>query len=314
MYSIGIDTSNYTTSAALFDSAAGVMYSKKRLLPVKEGELGLRQSDALFHHTVALPEILEESLSSCNNSFEIAAVGVSDKPRDAEGSYMPCFLAGVNVASCAAKLMNVPLYTFSHQAGHIAAAIYSSGRQELLSRECLAFHVSGGTTEVVQTKPDSEKIIAAKTVLTSLDLKAGQAVDRTGVMLGFPFPAGKLVDAKAQESDRTFKIKVPMRDGCCSLSGLQNKCEKMKKDGESDSDICRFCIEYIAEALSAMAKYALSEYGELPLIFSGGVMSNSIIRSRFMKEFDCTFAQPEYSCDNAAGIAYLASIKKEGIF
>ncbi len=314
MYVLGIDTSNYTTSAALYDGAAGVMYSKKRLLPVKEGELGLRQSDALFHHTTALSNIVKEAVAECEEPLKIAAIGVSDRPRDVKGSYMPCFLAGVNTASCAATLLRVPLYTFSHQAGHIAAAVFSSGRHELLGRECLAFHVSGGTTEVVLTRPDSEKIIVAQTVLSSLDLKAGQAVDRTGVMLGFPFPSGKYVDEKARESDRSFKIRVPMKDGCCSLSGLQNKCEKMKKDGESDSDICRFCIEYIAAALSEMAKYALSQYGELPLIFSGGVMSNSIIRERFMREFDCVFAEPSYSCDNAAGIAYLAKIKKEGSF
>ena len=312
MYFLGIDTSNYTTSAALYDSAAGVMCSKKRLLPVKEGELGLRQSDALFHHTAALSDIVKEAVSGCSDLSKTGAIGVSDRPRDVQGSYMPCFLAGVNTASCMATVMGVPLYTFSHQAGHIAAAVFSSGKHELLSKECLAFHVSGGTTEVVLTKPDSEKIIKARTVLSSLDLKAGQAVDRTGVMLGFPFPAGRFVDEKARESDRKFKIKVPMKDGCCSLSGLQNKCEKMKKDGESDSDICRYCIEYIASALSEMAKYALSQYGELPLIFSGGVMSNSIIKERFMKEFDCIFAKAEYSCDNAAGTAYLAKIKKEG--
>lgn len=314
MYSIGIDTSNYTTSAALYDSAAGVMYSEKRLLPVKEGEKGLRQSDALFHHTVALPEILEKVLSNKTDSSDISAIGVSDKPRDAKGSYMPCFLAGVNAASCAAATSSVPLYKFSHQAGHIAAAVFSAERSDLLAKECIAFHVSGGTTEVVLTTPDSEKIIKAETVLSSLDLKAGQAVDRTGVMLGFPFPSGRFVDEKARESDRKFKIKVPMKDGCCSLSGLQNKCEKMKKDGESDSDICRFCIEYIAEALSGMTEYALSKYGERTIIFSGGVMSNSIIRDRFSNKFDCIFAKPEFSCDNAAGIAYLASIKKEGNF
>lgn len=314
MYSIGIDTSNYTTSAALYDSAADVMYSEKRLLPVKEGELGLRQSDALFHHTVALPEIIEKALSNKNELSEISAIGVSDKPRDAKGSYMPCFLAGVNAASCAAAVTSVPLYKFSHQAGHIAAAVFSAERSDLLIKECIAFHVSGGTTEVVLTTPDSEKIIMAQTVLSSLDLKAGQAIDRTGVMLGFPFPSGKFVDEKARESNRIFKIKVPMKDGCCSLSGLQNKCEKMKKDGESDSDICRFCIEYIAEALSGMAEYALSKYGERTIIFSGGVMSNSIIRDRFSNKFDCIFAKPEFSCDNAAGIAYLASIKKEGNF
>ena len=187
MQYIGFDTSNYTTSAALFDGDAQVMTSERRLLPVKAGQLGLRQSDAVFHHTAALPEIFG-MLPEMQN---VAAVGVSARPRDAEGSYMPCFLAGVSAASCAAKSLNVPLYAFSHQAGHIAAALWSAGRDDLFQQEFLAFHVSGGTTELVHVFPDDEKILRTELLLSSLDLKAGQAVDRIGVMLGFPFPAGK---------------------------------------------------------------------------------------------------------------------------
>ena len=304
MQYLGFDTSNYTTSAALF--ADGEMYSSRRLLPVKEGQLGLRQSDAVFHHTAALPEIIA-ALPDCR---DIAAVGVSDRPRDAEGSYMPCFLTGVSAAACTAKALGVPLYTFSHQAGHIAAAVWSSGRKELLEKEFLAFHVSGGTTEVVHVAPDGEKVFRASMLLSSLDLKAGQAIDRTGVMLGFPFPAGKYVDAEAQKSTRTFKIHIRLKDGNCSLSGLQNQCEQMKSRGEPDCDICRYCIEYIGAALSAMADYALQSCGTLPLVFSGGVMCNSILRRELSAEYDSVFADAAYSGDNAAGIAYLARIKQ----
>ena len=301
MQYLGIDTSNYTTSAALYAPQREIR-SSRRLLPVKEGQMGLRQSDAVFHHTAALPDIL----GALPDFRDAAAVGVSDRPRDAQGSYMPCFLAGVSAASAAAKALDVPLYRFSHQAGHIAAALLSADRTDLVEREFLAFHVSGGTTECVRVTPDSDRILHAELLLSSLDLKAGQAVDRVGVMLGFPFPAGKYVDEEAQKSTRSFSVRVPMKDGCCSLSGLENQCARMHENGEPAADICRYCLVYLAEALTAMADFALQKAGDLPLVFSGGVTSNTLLRSTLGARFDCVFASKELSCDNAVGTAYLA--------
>lgn len=304
MQYLGIDTSNYTTSAALYSEETGIR-SSRRLLPVKEGQMGLRQSDAVFHHTTALPDIL----AALPDFRDTAAVGVSDRPRDAEGSYMPCFLAGVSAASAAAKALGVPLYRFSHQAGHIAAALLSAQRTDLAQREFLAFHVSGGTTECVRVTPEPERILHAELMLSSLDLKAGQAVDRVGVMLGFPFPAGKYVDEEAQKSSRAFSVRVPIKDGCCSLSGLENQCARMMERGETPADICRYCLLYLAEALTAMADFALRSCGDLPLVFSGGVTANTLLRAILGDRFDCVFASPECACDNAIGTAYLACRK-----
>lgn len=304
MQYLGIDTSNYTTSAALF-APPDVVRSSRRLLPVKEGQLGLRQSDAVFHHTTALPDIL----GALPEFRDAAAVGVSDRPRDAAGSYMPCFLAGVSAASAVSKALGVPLYRFSHQAGHIAAALLSADRTELAQREFLAFHVSGGTTECVRVSPERERVLHAELLLFSLDLKAGQAVDRIGVMLGFPFPAGKYVDEEAQKSDRAFSVRVPVKDGCCSLSGLENQCARMHEKGESAADVCRYALVYLAEALTAMAAFALRKEGDLPLVFSGGVTANTLLRQTLGARFDCVFASREYAGDNAAGTAYLAFLK-----
>ncbi len=307
---LGLDTSNYTTSAALYDSKNGVVFSERKLLPVREGELGLRQSDAVFHHTVQLPEVAGRLLSPIE-SGSIAAVGASVRPRDVDGSYMPCFLVGKGTAQCVAAACFVSAYEFSHQCGHIAAVIYASGRYELFNSKFIAFHVSGGTTEAVLVEPDSEKIIKCTLLLSSLDLKAGQAVDRVGNMLSLPFPSGKYIDELACKSSREYKINIKLKDGCCSLSGLENQCEKMKKSGESDCDISRYCIEYIACALDKMAMYALEKYGDVPLVFSGGVMSNSIISDRFTQKYGAVFAPAEFSSDNAAGIAVLTALSHE---
>ena len=155
-------------------------------------------------------------------------------------------------------------------------------------------------------------MISAELVASSLDLKAGQAVDRVGVMLGYPFPAGKYVDALAAKSEKRYKINIKLKGGSCCLSGVENKCRDMLKNGEKEEDICRYCIDYIMAALSEMAEYQLASLGELPIIFSGGVMSSKVISGELTKRFGAYFAKPEFSCDNALGTAYLAYIKDNG--
>lgn len=303
---LGFDTSNYTTSVAYYDGTSFVQ--KKQLLPIKEGERGIRQSDAVFHHTMAYPQLLSELLK---NAGSISAVGASVKPTTREGSYMPCFLVGEGVAHAVSAAYGVPMYRFSHQQGHIAAAVYSSGCTELLDKKFLAFHVSGGTTDLVICEPDDEAVIKTTPYSSSSDLKAGQAVDRIGVKMGIKFPAGKGIEELALKSERTFKNKIKLNNGCCSLSGLENKCLKMLSDGESDEDVAKFLLTYIADTVFAMTEAAMADLGDLPIVYAGGVMSNSIIRGIIEARFDSYFAEPDFSCDNAAGIAYLTSIKSQ---
>lgn len=300
---LGIDTSNYTTSAALYFPKDNTVKSIKRPLPVKAGDLGLRQSEALFQHTLALPLVLEELFQSVEQ--RPLAVGVSVRPCDREGSYFPCFLAGISAASAAARALGVPLYENTHQQGHIAAALYSADRLDLMAEDFIAFHVSGGTTEVV--KVSGRDKLTVSPIASSLDLKAGQAIDRLGKLLSMPFPSGKYIDEAAQKSKRSFKPRPFTKDGSCSLSGLQNQYEQMLKRGEPTEDICRFAIAYIEAALRNMLSFALDRAGELPVVFSGGVMSNSIIRENICRDYkNAVFALPQFSSDNAAGVAFLA--------
>ncbi len=303
---LGIDTSNYTTSAALFQD--GEVCQRKKLLPVKAGELGLRQSDAVFHHVQQLPQVLEALLGQ---SQSIRAVGVSDRPRDAEGSYMPCFTVGLGTAKAISLSLGVPLYTFSHQAGHIAAALYSAGKLDLLSNPFLAFHVSGGTTEAVLVTPDEERIFQVRLVARSLDLKGGQAVDRVGALLGLDFPAGKALEQLALQSTARFSIRPSMKGADCSLSGIENQCAAMLRAGKPKEDIASYCLQSLCAALDAMTTVLRKEHGKLPLVFAGGVMSNSLIRKVLTEKYGAYFAAPEFAADNAAGIAVLTSFTEQ---
>ena len=300
---LGFDTSNYTTSAAMY-TADGEVRQVKRLLPVKEGTLGLRQSDALFHHVRQLPELLEQLRRDCPD--DIACVAASDRPRRAEGSYMPCFLAGAGAARELAAVLRCPLYLFSHQQGHVAAALYGAGRLDLIGQRFLAFHVSGGTTDVLLVQP-GEGVLACTQVAGSLDLKAGQLIDRVGGMLGLPFPAGPALEKLALRASGQYAVRPTLRDGSCHLSGAENQCRAMKESGAPDAEVALFCLMQVLAAISGMTEAAFAAYGELPLVYAGGVMSNSLLRDALTARFGGSFAPPMFSADNAAGIALLGA-------
>ena len=304
---LGFDTSNYTTSAALL--LDGEMLSCGKLLPVRAGEIGLRQSDAVFHHTRQLPEVMAQLDGDAGKA---QVIGVSTRPRDAEDSYMPCFLVGMGAAQMLAQTLGVPLYRFSHQQGHIASALYSAGQLPLLKERFLAFHLSGGTTEAVLVEPRADGLFSTTLAASSLDLKAGQVIDRIGVMLGLPFPAGKHLDPLACAYNGKIKARASMKGTDCSLSGVENKCRALMERGAGQEEIAATCMAYVISSVDGMLQALLQEHGEMPVLFSGGVASNSQLRAQMTKKYGAIFAEPRFSADNAAGIAVLASLCEEG--
>ena len=304
---VGIDTSNYTTSVAACDVDGKVIANLKAPLSVKSGERGLRQSDAVFAHTKNLPALMDK-LSSIIADYEPIAIGVSATPRMVEGSYMPCFLSGIAAAHSFAAVNRLPIYTTAHQNGHVMAAIYSSGEADrLLKDRFLAFHVSGGTTEVLLVSPCMDKHgFCVELVGETDDINAGQAIDRVGVMLGLDFPAGRELEALASRYDgKTEKRKICVKDCRCNLSGVENIAQKLYKDGESKEKIAAFTFDFIQRTLCEMASQAIEKYGIMPILFAGGVMSNKLMRAAIRDRFEAYFAEPEFSADNAAGVALL---------
>ena len=304
---IGIDTSNYTTSIAFFDGTGGVNCSK--LLPVKLGELGLRQSDAVFAHIKSLPE-LSGRLFSDIQAKNIGAVGVSTRPRAVEGSYMPCFLVGVSHAKLLADVFGVPLVEVSHQQGHIAASLWSAGRLDIMDGPHLAWHLSGGTTELLLVEPEGKNVTCTKLGGTT-DISAGQLIDRTGQLLGLSFPSGKQLDELSRQAELrdVFRVKC---DGCSfSLSGVQNKVQQFQERHSNPQETAAFALRCVAGAVYRATEQALKQFPGLPVVFSGGVASNSMLR-QVMQPLSPIFAQPQYSTDNAMGVAILAHRITEG--
>ncbi len=302
---IGIDTSNYTTSVALMGLEGELIANLKRPLPVKEGERGLRQSDALFAHTVNIPDIMREAEEYLRGS-EIAAIGVSKRPRNQEGSYMPCFLSGVAAAESISATTHAPIYYFSHQCGHVMAAVYSSKNDDLLDGSFAAFHISGGTTELVRVTPMSDGF-NAELLGGTADLNAGQVIDRIGVYMGLKFPCGPELELLAKQNVKAIpKKKISRKALEINLSGLENMAINLYSETKDASLTAAFVFDYIGRAICSLIDAYEEIYGKTRFVCAGGVMCNGLIRKMLSAKYDVCFAEPEMSSDNAVGISALA--------
>ena len=311
---LGIDTSNYKTSLAVIDDSASIVFEKSELLEVKPGSRGLRQSEAFYQHSMRLPGYIEEALDAVPAS-DIKAIGYSARPRRQQGSYMPCFNAGINTAKTLSAALSLPAYSFSHQEGH-AAAIIPQDETGLL----VFMHLSGGTTEFLLCELD-DKGYGMEIAGGTKDISFGQLLDRAGVALGYPFPAGRYLDEIALEhieGDPSKPIGFPrirIDDGYFNLSGPETKLLKyIEEQGLSADDPGALApaiselFRYIADILSSSAWYLSEKHGIKRIYMAGGVASSAAIRKLIgnISGLDIRFGDPVLSGDNAVGIAKLA--------
>lgn len=301
---LAFDTSNYTTSVAFLGE--DTHHSVRKLLEVPPGQLGLRQSDALFQHVKRLPQLMEQ-LSQVADLSTLKGVGVSTRPREVEGSYMPCFLPGETLAKSIATTLGVPCVSVSHQQGHMAAAAWSIHRLDLLDHPFLAWHLSGGTTELLHVTPQGRNVVA-ELVGGTTDISAGQLIDRTGKLLGLDFPAGPALDALAGLEKNTLPPFAIKQNGLhFSLSGMENKVQQWVEKGTSPQEVSGFLLDSLAGILKKVTKSAQKELPEgenLPVLFCGGVASSQRLKPQL--EGLGQVSLPEFSSDNAMGVAVLA--------
>lgn len=312
---IGLDTSCYTTSVAAVTVEGQVLASCRKLLPVKEGERGLRQSEAVFIHVRQLPERLEE-LAAYTQGHEIVAVCASRQPRDEEESYMPVFQVGDAQARGLAAMLGVPCFASTHQRGHVAAAMVDSGVAE---GDLMAVHLSGGTTELLSLRGDDLTLLGG-----TLDLHAGQFVDRVGVALGLPFPAGPHLEklAVAGRSEAKLPANMADQDLHCHFSGAETQVQRWIKQGAMPKeDIAREVYDLLARTVSRMILAGSRDTGIRQVLIAGGVASSQLFRQLVTerihkkdKGFRVCFGRPEYSGDNAVGAALIGAKKyREGL-
>ena len=302
---LGIDTSCYTTSAALVSVEGELLGSARRLLTVGEGERGLQQSQGLFQHVKNLPDMIGQVMQGAP---QICAVCASVRPRPAEESYMPVFRAGESQARAAAALLRVPFYPVSHQEGHVRAAMVDAGIDA--GRPFLALHLSGGTTEILLADQGRLTLLGG-----SLDLHAGQLVDRTGVRMGLGFPAGPALEKLAMQAAPQGLLGVSIKGTSCNLAGAENKIERWLAQGElSCEQIAAEVFDFLCRTIERMIENACEATGARQALLAGGVASSTLLRGMLnarakKRRLNCRlyYAHPELSGDNAVGVALLGA-------
>lgn len=295
---LGIDTSNYTTSVA---AVGDKIINLRRIIDVAEGMRGIRQSDGVFVHLKVLPELFEQLDVDMN---AVKSISVSTRPRSKQGSYMPVFVAGHSFARVVSKTLGVPLYEYSHQDGHIMAGIMSGGYEELMNEPFYAVHLSGGTTEILNCRYNGSGF-DAEIIGATLDISAGQLIDRLGVKLGLKFPCGAELDEKAMQTEQYVRLKTSVKEGYINFSGLENKLNEMNEEACVKA---RSAFYAIGDSLAKVLNF----YNARRVLFVGGVASSKLLRNYLMENTDAQlfFAQSGLSSDNAVGIAGLAERKE----
>lgn len=305
---LGIDTSNYTTSLSLCDEKGEVLSNFRKILSVKTGERGLRQSEAVFQHVNNLPELFD---ALALEDMALCGIGCSVQPRPVKDSYMPVFRVGEGFARALSKTHQVPLVCVSHQENHIRAALYGADLSpESLAFPILATHFSGGTSELLIVSKTGNGFnceCAGKT----LDLNAGQLIDRIGVAMGLAFPAGRALEELAQKStDHSISISSRVEGANFHFSGQENQAMTMIQKGEPYEDIALALLFSIAKTLERAVRFATEQYHIKDVLFAGGVMSNTIIKEKLTHRFKGSglclhFSDPSYTTDNAVGTVLL---------
>lgn len=312
--SLGIDTSNYKTSVALVSREGHIICNLQKYLDVKKGERGLRQSVALFQHVNNLPELTGQAFENLRKGevpFQIECISVSDRPRPVEGSYMPCFLAGLSAARTLSEALGVPCHTFSHQEGHIEAVRHGSELAE--AQRFLSFHFSGGTTEALLAEEDKKSGgLSVKIVGGSKDLAFGQVLDRVGVAMGMDFPCGQAMDEIAQRAGGTpekdnLLPKIKCEDGYINLSGIETKCQRLLPETD-EAALISMVFTRMGQAVADMCSQLAKAHHTRDILLAGGVSASRFIRSYLteaLPAYRLCFGDPCLSADNAAGIALL---------
>lgn len=296
IFSLGIDTSCYTTSLAIVDSDGKIILDERIPLKVKPGQRGLRQAEAFYQHVLNLPELFEKASIYADS---IRLVSVSEKPRNAEKSYMPVFNAGTAFARAVAGMLSLPIFFCSHQEGHILSVLDESGIDSRLP--FIAVHLSGGTAEIMKLVPEGKRLTAS-IIGGSLDITAGQLIDRLGVRLGYGFPAGKTLDEIACDNDCDEAYPVSVKNGYFNFSGIENMSENDLKKGLSPEKIIVKSFNCIANTLvKAFAELGISDE---TILMTGGVSASLFIKKKMVKRLKAiSYGYPSLCTDNAVGIA-----------
>ena len=307
---MGIDTSCYTTSVALMRADGRLVSQARRILAVKAGHCGLQQHEMVFQHTRNLPELVAQVRETCTGA--LAGIAVSASPRPAADSYMPAFLVGRGLARSLSAVTGAPLVEISHQENHLEAGVWSAGGPQ--ASRFLLLHASGGTTDLLLAERAEARGRYTLTPLGgSLDLHAGQFIDRVGVALGLGFPCGPALEALATQCEPGAEVQLPVsaRELSVSLSGPCSAALRALQAGAEPAALAYGTEACLAETFARLLRRGAQQCDVRDVLLVGGVGCNAHIRAQVEQQLAKRHIRlwvpdARYSGDNASGCAAFA--------
>lgn len=308
---LGVDTSYYTTSVAVVDGAGRLLFDGRRPVGVPAGARGVAPMAAAEAHRAVLPVLLAQALAAARDAGGLAAVGASARPRPQPGSYLPVFPVGAAAAQQVAADHGVPFYPTTHQEMHIMAGLWSAGASP--GQAFLAVHLSGGTTELLRVQRQPGGGFAEERLGGTQDLYAGQFIDRVGVALGLPFPAGPHLERLAREGQPgAVTLPAAVQGLTVSFSGPEAAAARLVGHARPQ-DLALAVLLCVARTLEKWLRAAMDRTGLREVLLVGGVAANGILRRRLAYRLEhpavgarLYWADPRYAVDNAVGVALLA--------
>lgn len=229
---------------------------------------------------------------------------------------MGSLLVGTSFAKGFAVAAGVPLIEVNHLQAHVLAhfILNNDAGQRIPSFPFLCLLVSGGHTQLIIMKDYNEMEVIGNTI----DDAAGEAFDKCGKVMGFPYPAGPLIDKLAAGGNKhAFKFSKPAVKGLdFSFSGLKTNFLYFLRDkllnnpsfiDDNKTDLCASLQDTIIGILAGKLVKASQLTGIKEIGIAGGVSANSGLRSTIIKEAEKRqwnlFIPPfSYTTDNAAMI------------
>jgi N6-L-threonylcarbamoyladenine synthase len=264
-------------------------------------------------HQENILEVVDEALKQAAvRSSEVDAIAFTQGP-----GLLGSLLVGTSYAKGLALALDKPLIAVDHLQAHVLSHFIEDPKPAF---PFLCLTVSGGHTQIVRVESPLDMSILGRTI----DDAAGEAFDKTGKMLGLPYPSGPVIDRLARHGNAKYKFGEPRISGLdFSFSGLKTSIKYFLRDQialdpefivKETANICASVQETIVKILLQKMELASEMTGIREIAIAGGVSANSSLRAHFESRagelsWNVYIPKIQYCTDNAAMIAMAAHYK-----
>ena len=313
MLILGIETSCDETGVALYDSDHGLLadalHSQVELHALYGGVVPeLASRDHVRRLLPLLRTVLEQAQ---RRAGDIDLIAYTQGP-----GLGGALLVGASVAAGLGEALERPTVGIHHLEGHLLSPLLADPRPEF---PFVALLVSGGHTQLMRVDAVGRYTLLGETQ----DDAAGEAFDKTAMLLGLGYPGGPALARLAEAGDASrFALPRPMiasGDLNFSFSGLKTAVLTRLRSFESidertRADLAASFEEAIVDVLAKKCADALEREGLQRLVVAGGVGANRRLRTRLesaaARRGARVYFPPLRLCtDNGAMIAFAAALK-----